>query len=358
MIKVLVVDDSAFMRKALSLLLEKDPEIRVAATAHDGVAALELIPVIQPDVVTLDLEMPRLDGLGTLRRIMRECPCAVLVVSSLSQEGAEITLQALAEGAVDFIPKPHSTVSLNVIDLEKELIAKVHAVARRKALVRLKARVAASRASAAAVRASAAEAQVTLPQGVTAKRDVVLVGVSTGGPPAVQKLLSGLPPGVPASILVAQHMPAAFTAAFARRLNDACSIRVVEGRDGETLEHGTAYIAPGGRQMRIALHNGMHRLSVSDEPAGAVYKPSANVLFSSAGGHLGRRSVGVVLTGMGADGLDGARVLKMSGGIMLAEDEASCVVYGMPKAVVEAGLVDAVVDINAMAHAIGESLYK
>jgi len=353
-IKVVVVDDSAFMRKALSTMLAKDPEIEVVATARDGEEGLEMIRRHQPDVVTMDIEMPRMDGLTALRHVMMEMPRPVLMVSSLTTEGAEATLKAMELGAVDFIPKQLSKVSLDIVKIEDDLRAKVKLIAHRRmghltrAIPAAKGRVtAAERPTRPAVR----------PTG-TPRRDVVAIGVSTGGPPAVQKVLSALPGDFPAGILIAQHMPAAFTGPFAKRLDGVCRIAVKEAEDGERLQPGVAYVAPGGKHLRIDQKISRIDVRVVEEPREALYKPSASVLFDAVAQGVGRRALGVVLTGMGSDGLDGMRVLKDKGGRALAQSDSTCVVYGMPKAIVDAGLADEIVDIDDMGEAILHNLYK
>ncbi len=363
MIKVVVVDDSAFMRKAISTMLSKDPEIDVVATARDGEEGLELIRKHNPDVVTLDIEMPRMDGLTTLRHIMMEMPRPVIMVSSLTNEGAEATLKALDLGAVDFIPKQLSKVSLDIVKIEANLISKVKIVAARK-MMHSRPRLSAPMARAAITTPSAAPGAVpgrpvaapTLPGG-SVKRDVVCIGVSTGGPPAVQKVLSALPADFPASIVIAQHMPQAFTGPFAKRLDGLCKISVKEAEPGDRLKAGCAYIAPGGRHLVLKQMMSRVDLNITPEPASALYKPSANVLIGSVAEAVGRRALGVILTGMGNDGMEGIRALKQKGGRALAQSDATCVVYGMPKAIVDAGLSDEIVDIDDMAQAIMNNLY-
>ncbi|MHC1701583.1 MAG: chemotaxis response regulator protein-glutamate methylesterase [Humidesulfovibrio sp.] len=363
MIKVVVVDDSAFMRKAISTMLSKDPEIDVVATARDGEEGLEMIRKHNPDVVTMDIEMPRMDGLTALRHIMMEMPRPVLMVSSLTNEGAEATLKALDLGAVDFIPKQLSKVSLDIVKIEANLISKVKIVASRKLMhsrPRLHGPMAraplGATAAAAGAQACTPLAAPTLPSG-SAKRDVVAIGVSTGGPPAVQKVLSALPADFPASIVIAQHMPQAFTGPFAKRLDGLCKISVKEAEPGDRLKPGCAFIAPGGRHLVLKQMISRVDLEITPEPASALYKPSANVLIGSVAAAVGRRALGVILTGMGNDGMEGIRALKQKGGRALAQSDATCVVYGMPKAIVDAGLSDEIVDIDDMAQAIMNNLY-
>lgn len=351
MIKVLVVDDSAFMRKAISTMLENDSGIRVVGMARDGEEGLELTRKLNPDVITMDIEMPRMDGLTALRHVMMEMPRPVLMVSSLTTEGAQDTLRAMELGAVDYIPKQLSRVSLDIIKIEDDLIAKVKSVARRKVF-----------RPSARPRPVTAKTEVTKPapsvSRLAVRRDVIAVGVSTGGPPAVQSILSALPKNFPAGIVIAQHMPMAFTGPFAQRLDGVCNIRVKEAEHGETFMPGTAYIAPGGRHTKLKQRVSHIELQVGDQPSDALYKPSANVLLESVAEAVGRRGLGVILTGMGNDGCEGIAKLRERGGRALTQSDETCVVYGMPKAVVEAGLSDQVVDLDDMPRVLLETIYQ
>ncbi len=351
MIKVLVVDDSAFMRKAISTMLDKDPGIKVIGTARDGQEGLEMVRKLDPDVVTMDIEMPKMDGLTALRHIMMEAPRPVLMVSSLTTEGAESTLKAMELGAVDFIPKQLSKVSLDIVKIEKDLIARVKTVAARKM------RHVAAAPRTAAPRRAAAPRVVAAPTG-RPKRDVVAIGVSTGGPPVVQKILSSLPADFPAGIVIAQHMPAAFTGPFAKRLNGVSQITVKEAETGDVLKPGHAYVAPGGRHIVLDQKVSRVDVVVTDDPPGELYKPSANVMISSVAEAVGRRALGVILTGMGADGCEGVRDLKAKGGRAIAQSDSTCVVYGMPKAIVDENLADEIVDLDDLAESIIANLYK
>lgn len=354
MIKVLVVDDSAFMRKALSTMLAGDPEIQVVGMARDGEEGLEKIRQLRPDVVTLDIEMPRMDGLTALRHIMMEMPLPVLMVSSLTTEGAEATLKAMELGAVDFIPKQLSRVSLDIVKIEGELRAKVKTVARRRVRpIRLQRKP--ELISAPVVMDK--KTVDAVPQKRTPVRDVVAIGVSTGGPPAIQKVFSKLPADFPACILVAQHMPQAFTGPFAKRLDAVSQITVKEAEPGDRVQPGMAFIAPGGKHLQIDQKVSRIDLLVSDDPREALYKPSANVLIASVAKGVGKRGVGVILTGMGSDGLEGIKELKGRSGYVLAQNDESCVVYGMPKAIVDAGLADEILDIEDMSQGIMNSLF-
>ncbi|WP_297259505.1 chemotaxis response regulator protein-glutamate methylesterase [uncultured Desulfovibrio sp.] len=409
MVRVLVVDDSTFMRSAIVALLEKDPEITVCGTAKDGQDCLAKVAQLQPDIITLDVEMPRMDGLATLKELMRTNPLPVLMVSSLTAEGAETTLKALEYGALDFIAKVSGAEQE---DFGVELRHKVKSIARRKAFLRLRytrtslesgrssslsssagssasslgssaarpsslssglgrtsgtssltsGASAASRQGATArptlrTSATAAGTSAATPAGgiirpCTGTHDIVVIGVSTGGPPVVQKILSALPANFPACILVAQHMPATFTGPFAKRLDSVCQITVTEAANGDKIQNGHAYVCPGGKHIGIQMRGPLPEVLVTTEPTSALYKPSVNVLMETAGNGLGRRVLGVMLTGMGSDGCEGAKVLKQRGGYLIAQNEASCVVYGMPKAVVDAGLADQILDADDIAKAI------
>lgn len=350
MITVVVVDDSAFMRKAISSMLEKDPEIKVVGTARNGQEGLERIRELNPNVVTMDIEMPVMDGLTALPRIMAEMPRPVMMISSLTVDGAEATLKAMELGAVDFIPKDLSKVSLDIVKIENDLQRKVKTIAKRTFRAR-------PMPGATAPAPRPPRPAVVLPKG-RPQREVVAIGVSTGGPPAVQKVLSEFPADFPAAILIAQHMPAAFTGPFAKRLDGVCRITVKEAENGEPLKAGTAYVAPGGKHLKAERQGTQIRVVVAEEPREALYKPSANVLFTSVAETFGKRAAGVVLTGMGNDGLEGMKVMKAKGAYALAQNDASCVVYGMPKAIVDAGLADEIQDIDDMGQAILAGLYK
>ena len=348
MISVLVVDDSTFMRNTITALLEQDSDIKIVGTARNGQEALQKAEELDPDVMTLDVDLPRLDGLGVLQQLMKKTPLPVLMVSSLTQSGAESTLKALEYGALDFIPKNMST---DRDTFAAELQKKVRAIARRKTIIKLKYR-----------RINQIQVPVPRPQPsqpadyaqtpCTGPRDLVVIGVSTGGPPVVQKILSALPEDLPACILIAQHMPAAFTNPFAKRLDSVCKIGVTEAKDGDKFKTGHAYVCPGGKHIGIRMRGPLPEIFVAEEPRDALYKPSANVLFETAGKAMARRTLGVILTGMGSDGCEGSKVLREKGGCLIAQNEASCVVYGMPKAIVDNKLANLILDVDDIANAI------
>ena len=361
MITVLVVDDSAFMRNFLMTTLSQDPDIQVLDTAKDGNDALQKIARLNPDVVTLDIEMPHRNGLQTLEEIMRTSPRPVIMFSSLTKEGAEITLKCLDAGALDFIPKN----SVHPQAVTMELASKVKAVARKRAQLALRHNLHAAKAPTSSPIPDRAQTAASAPcmsshkpaSYIGGPRDIVAIGVSTGGPPAVQKVLSGLPSSFPASILIAQHMPASFTGPFAKRLDALCAISVKEAEHGEKIQPGCAYIAPGGKHMLLERRGATSELAITSEPKSELYKPSATVLMNSLAQLNPRKTLGVILTGMGSDGCAGIKTLKERGGYILAQNEASCVVYGMPKAVVDAGLADQIIDIADMTAAISAIVY-
>lgn len=348
-IRVLVVDDSAFMRKALAALLERAPDITVVGTARDGREALELVERLDPDVLTMDVEMPRLNGLEALRTLMRTAPRPVIMVSSLTQEGAATTVEALAAGAVDFLPKEHARVSLGLLQQGDELHQKVRAAAasRPALLRRLHRRPTGPRPAA--------------PMGpASAPPELVVVGVSTGGPFALQEVLPALPADFPAPIAIVQHMPPHFTRSLAERLDALCALEVREAEPGMRLAPGRVVLARGGLHLTLRRNplDGGLLAALAEEPAELLHRPSVDVLFRSAAEVVGAPTLAVVMTGMGRDGLEGARALRAAGARVLAQDEASSVVYGMPRAVVEAGLAEAALPLDAIAPALERAVAR
>lgn len=338
-IKVIVVDDSAFMRKSLSLMLESDPQIKVVATARDGFEAIEKIKMFKPDIVTLDVEMPRMDGLTALKIIMKECPVPVLMVSSLTIEGAEATFEALKLGAVDFIPKQLSYVSLDIVKIKDELIQKVKSIATSKY-----------------IRRKIYGSQTEIPKEIKFKQiakrfELVAIGVSTGGPLALQEVLSKIPRDFPAGIVIAQHMPPNFTRLLAERLNSVSKIEVREAQTGDKVKPGLALIAQGGRNLIFENVFGEKIVKIVDKP-NTLYKPSVDVMMESAAEVFGNRVLAVIMTGMGKDGLEGLKKVKEKGGYIIAQNEETCVVYGMPKAVVDIGLADSILPLEKIGEAI------
>ncbi|MEG8945607.1 protein-glutamate methylesterase/protein-glutamine glutaminase [Rosettibacter firmus] len=348
-ISVLVVDDSAFMRKAISLMLESDEKIQVIGTARNGQEGVELAKKLRPDIITLDIEMPVMDGLTALKKIMAEAPTAVLMVSSLTTEGAEATLTALELGAVDFIPKELSYVNINIAKIKDDLISKVKEIYRQKFL---KERI---------DRISRTPLTIKTPIKIPAKEfsdndyRAVSIGISTGGPLTLQKILPMLSSQIQIPIFIVQHMPPRFTKSLADRLNAICGLNVKEAENGEKVQGGTIYIAPGGYHMKIKkLSISNAAIEITDEPADSLHKPSVDVMMSSVVDYYGKHTLGVIMTGMGKDGLEAIRYLKSVGGFSIAQDEETCVVYGMPKAVVDAGLADIVLPLEKIPEIINK----
>lgn len=336
MIRVLIVDDSAFVRKALSRMLGSAEDIEVVGTAVDGQDGVEKVLALRPDVVTLDVKMPRLDGLEALRRIMAECPTAVLLLSSLTGEGADVTLRGLDLGALDFVDKSSVEGHMNLLSLADELIEKVRGLAR------------AQRRTPLAVRST----QLPLPEFARERADLVVIGTSTGGPAALQAVIPALPADLRVPVLVVQHMPIGFTRSLAERLDQRSDLMVREARDGEPLAAGRVLIAPAGRHLKIHRVQGEARVHLDYEPLDALHRPSVDVLMQSAARAYGAALLGVVLTGMGADGVEGLRSIRAAGGRTLAESEDTCVIYGMPKAAIEAGVVHRVAALDRIADEI------
>jgi len=335
-VRVLVVDDSAVMRQLLASLLAADPEIEVVGTAADPHIARERIKLLNPDVVTLDVEMPHMDGLTFLRKIMALRPMPVVMISTLTQQGAETTLEALEIGAVDFIAKPSGDVVHGLEELAAELQTKIKTAAS----VRLSARRPA---------AAPQPPQQQRPRRPTGK--MVFVGASTGGVEALKAVLMGLPADCPPT-LITQHMPPRFTTGFAERLDRQCPMRVSEAIHDETIEPGHVYIAPGSHHLEIARVGGRHVCRLSDGPPVSGHRPSVDVLFRSAARVCGKSAVGAILTGMGKDGAEGLLELRQAGGATLGQDEESALIYGMPRAAFERGAVMRQCSLAQMSEAI------
>ena len=363
-VKVLVVDDSGFFRRRVSEILSADPNIQVVGTATNGKEAIDQALALKPDVITMDYEMPMMDGITAVRHIMQRCPTPVLMFSSLTHEGARVTLDALDAGAVDFLPKNFEDISRNPEKVKQLLCEKILSISRsnrRANTYSAPAPVAApaptpapSSVSSYGSSAPARPAPAPIPARAHApassspapKRKaykLVAIGTSTGGPVALQRVLTQLPANFPAPIVLIQHMPAAFTKAFAERLDKLCRISVKEAEDGDILRPGLALLAPGGKQMMID-GRGAVKILPGDERLN--YKPCVDITFGSAAKSYGDKVLAVVLTGMGADGREGARLLKQGGSAIWAQDEASCVIYGMPMAIVKAELADAVYGLD------------
>ena len=339
-VRVFVVDDSALMRKMIPQILSRDPAIEVVGTAMDGIFALKKIPELKPDVITLDVDMPRMDGLETLRHIVGDFGIPTIMVSSLTRRNADLTFRALNLGAFDFVAKPKDAISVHIAEIGEELVAKVRAAA-----VSVGARLRAVKYQPPA--APAVKKEGALPRIRTEK--ILAIGISTGGPNVLSYLLPRLPRDFPAAILIVQHMPVGFTEMFANRLNAGCAIDIKEARDGDLVIPGRALIAPGNRHLKIKRLPLGTIAVLSDAPAVSGHRPSADVLFRAVAAEYGRSVVGLIMTGMGADGAAGIGDIKAEGGLTLAQDEASCVVFGMPKVAIEMNHIAKVLPLEAMA---------
>ncbi|MEK1941366.1 MAG: chemotaxis response regulator protein-glutamate methylesterase [Pseudomonas sp.] len=374
-VKVLVVDDSGFFRRRVSEILSADSNIQVVGTATNGREAIDQALALKPDVITMDYEMPMMDGITAVRHIMQRCPTPVLMFSSLTHEGARVTLDALDAGAVDFLPKNFEDISRNPEKVKQLLCEKVHTIARSNRRYSGLPSVAPAPAPAAApapAHAPATSSAPTRPAPATPRPTaaapahaptssaapkrkpykLLAIGTSTGGPVALQRVLTQLPANFPAPIVLIQHMPAAFTKAFAERLDKLCRISVKEAEDGDQLRPGLALLAPGGKQMMVD-GRGTVKILPGDERLN--YRPCVDITFGSASKAYGDKVLAVVLTGMGADGREGARLLKQSGSQVWAQDEASCVIYGMPMAIVKANLADAVYSLDDIGRHLVEA---
>jgi two-component system, chemotaxis family, protein-glutamate methylesterase/glutaminase len=355
-INVIVIDDSAFMRKSLSMMLESDPQIKVIATARDGKEGIEKIKELHPDLVTMDIEMPGMDGLTALGIIMKEMPLPVLMVSSLTTDGAKSTLDALNLGAVDFIPKELSFVSLDIVKIKAELVTKVKQIVQSRSLqFRLQRIRSASQGVKQQGGAGRVPAAPTTPrQAWPVRKDLraVVLGISTGGPFALLQTIPKLPKDFPLGIAVVQHMPPRFTKSMAERLDGLSEVSVKEAEEGDVLMPGTVLIAPGGEHLTFRGSAGKLIAQISAEPSTTLYRPCADVMMLSAVAACHGPLLGVIMTGMGKDGLEGLKQIKQKGGVVVAQNEESCVVYGMPKAAVEEGVADLVLPLEEIPRAL------
>jgi two-component system, chemotaxis family, protein-glutamate methylesterase/glutaminase len=341
-VRVLVVDDSALMRKLIPQILERDSSIEVVGTAMDGEFGLKKIEELRPQVITLDLEMPRMDGMEALRQITRRHRLPVIVVSAHSRDGASATFKALALGAFDFVTKPPDAASARMQEIADDLINKIKA--------------------ASMTQVMPPPPPLMLDPGRSVQKPanrprkeptkVVAIGISTGGPNALQYLLAELPGNFPGSIVVVQHMPEGFTEMFARRLNECCAIDVKEAQSGDLLIAGRALICPGNRHIKVRRMPLGNIVVLSDEPQVNGHRPSVDVLFRSVASEFGSRSIGVLMTGMGDDGAQGLGLMKNAGALTIAQSEDSCVVYGMPKAAIERGYATRVIPLDMLANTL------
>lgn len=389
-IRVLVVDDSSFFRRRLTEILSQDAELEVIATANNGKEAVEKALALRPDVITMDIEMPVMDGIQAVREILKVQRTPILMFSSLTHEGAKATLDALEAGAIDFLPKKFEDIARDKAEAADVLRQRVKTVARRRVITRpssltgsasstlasrtpvtpaasstaIPARAPLAQSLAARALAERAELQSRAAERAESQRGgsydssgktykLVAIGTSTGGPVALQQIITALPANFPLPIVLIQHMPAAFTGAFASRLNGLAKIEVKEAADNDILRPGVAYLAPGGKQMLVDGNENQARLRVREDDSPRItFKPSVDITFGTAAKVFNDKVLAIVLTGMGSDGREGARLLKQSGSRIWAQDEASCVVYGMPQAVTAAGLTDLEVALSDVAARI------
>lgn len=341
-IRVLVVDDSAFARKAITRSLGECPDIDIVGDASDGEDAIAKVKSLRPDVVTLDVTMPKMDGLEALDHIMAECPTPVIMLSALTGEDTHTTIEALEKGAVDFYLKASVLSPTGNAEETNGLVEKIRiAQSIRETSLRAASKI-------MLIQRSRAPAK---PKRTAVKNKVLVIGASTGGPKALAQLFPQIPADIPAAILVVQHMPAGFTTTLAERLNRNSQIDVKEAEAGDLVTYGKALLAPGGFHMVV---NDKGRIVLNEDPTVCGVRPAVNVTMESVAKVYGKSSLGVVMTGMGSDGTDGAKAIKMIGGRIAVEDESSCAVYGMPKSVVEAGLADSVVPLSRLAEKIVE----
>ncbi|MDO3382572.1 protein-glutamate methylesterase/protein-glutamine glutaminase [Gilvimarinus algae] len=349
-VRVLIVDDSHFFQTRLKDIIGQNASLQVVGVASNGREALDKVRELKPDIITMDFEMPVMDGVTAVKHIMAEQPTPILMFSSLTYEGARITLDALAAGALDFIPKDFAEVSRNSITLTQKLHERLLTLARKP-----------QEAAKPAPKVTAPEVDFIkppprpIPRRSAVKPKLVIIGASTGGPVALTDVLTKLPRNFPLPLLLVQHMPENFTKAFAERLNKQCAIEVREAVDGDQLRPGLALLAPGGKQMMLDKR-GNGAVKIMPDDARVNYKPSLDITFGSAANCYGDRVLGVVLTGMGSDGCKGAELLKQRGAQIWSQDQASCVIYGMPMAVARAKLTDRVLPLKDIGRAISDEV--
>lgn len=356
-IKVVVVDDSAVMVRLLSEIINKDSELRVVGTASHGIDAVRKVESLHPDVVTMDVNMPRMDGIKAVEYIMSTVPTPIIMISSLTQKGAEVTIQALDLGAIDFVPKPSGYVSLDIEDLSTEIIAKIKLAAKIHVVRTVNRPVTIPFFPKKVEKkpdALSHPGELPLKKKHDYKR-VVAIGCSTGGPSALNDILQQFPAGFAAPILVVQHMPEKFTEKLAELLDHRIALQVVEAKEGMTIRRGVVYIAPGAYHMRVRSNR---TIALQHEPSSTVPCPSVDILMTSVAEVFGKEVIGVILTGMGNDGVAGMNAIKDKKGVTIAQDEETSLVFGMPKMAIESGCIDSIVPLSLVPDEIMHSLRK
>ncbi|MGK0248584.1 MAG: two-component system chemotaxis response regulator CheB [Oleispira sp.] len=357
-LKVLVVDDSGFFQRRVTEIINADARLEVIATANNGLEGVEKTLALKPDVITMDYEMPVMDGVAAVRYIMEKCPTPVLMFSSLTYEGARITLDALEAGAVDFLSKQFDAIAASEATLHKILTDRIFEVAATGKAFTVKTPSSISiplSNNTAAIIATPLTSHVVTSESSVLKSlhyiEIVIIGTSTGGPAALQTIFKNIPVSFKKPIIIVQHMPGSFTKAFAERLNKISPLTVTEAQHGEKLKPGHVYVAPGGMQLMLDNRNG-GSIHIHESDDRISYRPSVDITLASVAKHFGRKALAIILTGMGSDGKEGAQLLKQAGGTIWAQDEESCIIYGMPMAVIKAGIVEKVLSLDAIAPAV------
>jgi two-component system chemotaxis response regulator CheB len=338
-IKVLVIDDSALIRSLLSEIIHQTPGMEIVGAAPDAYVAKDMVMQLKPDVITLDIEMPKVDGLTFLDKLMKARPTPVVMISTLTQKGADATLKSLELGAIDFIAKPKLDVVKGIGEYQKEIVDKIKAAAQSKPKRREK----------------RSQDVAEVPIHYSGTEIIVGIGASTGGTEAIRHVLEQLSPAFPATVIT-QHMPQSFTKSFAQRLDSICKMNVHEAQDGERILPGNAYIAPGDKHMQIVRSGADYRVKLDDGPLVSGHKPAVDVMFDSLAKVVGKNAVATILTGMGKDGAKGLLALSQAGAITMAQDEASCVVYGMPRVAVEMGGTKHIIPLDKMSKALTKAV--
>lgn len=361
-VRVLVVDDSRFFRRRVTEILSADKNIQVIGAAENGQQAVEMAAKLKPDVITMDIEMPVMDGITAVRKIMATNPLPILMFSSLTTEGAKATLDALDAGAVDFLPKRFEDISQDKEEAKKLLCLRVFQIGSRQNILPNKARPAPPRPLGGVApgmktkESGKGVVRTNLPSGWLRNLNLVAIGASTGGPVALQEVLTKLPANFPLPIVLVQHMPATFTAAFAERMSRLCKISVREAKEGDVLAPGLALLAPGGVQMLVEKRGSQFVIRIKEAQPGQTYKPCVDLTFSSIAKIISGKVLAIMLTGMGADGREGTREMKRDKAMVWAQSEDTCVVWGMPGAVVEAGLADQVLPLSEIGPRLAQGV--